>query len=117
MMKVMRFSKGDRPHLVEAEVVFCGEDLVITVGGGLRYHIGAVGIAYSHPSIKNPAIMSTTTSVITIVGHKEDEIAKSAAQLISNTKNRTVTIAVGLHIDNATSKDIDLLVTNFNLLV
>ncbi len=117
MMKVLQFTKGDQPHLVEAEVVFCGEDLVIAVCGGLRYHTGAVGIAYSHPSIKNPAHKTTTSSVITIAGHKEDEIAKSAAQLISNAKNRTVTIAVGLHIDDASQEDIDRLLANFDLVI
>ena len=117
MISSMRFSRGEPPHFVEAELLFCGDDIVITVGGGDRYHTGAVAIAYQYPSIKNPSRMTTTTSIITIPGHKEDEIARSAALILSQKKNRTVTIAVGLHIDHASPKDIDQLVINFNLLI
>ncbi len=117
MIKIDKFSRGEEPHCVEAEVVFCGDDLVITVGGGSRYHTGAIAVAYPHTSIIDPSHTTVTTSVITVPGHKEDEIARSAARLVASKKNRTVTVAVGMHIDHASQEDIDRLVTNFEAVI
>ncbi len=116
-MKRMQFIRGEPPHIVEAEIIFCGEDLVISVGGGSKYHTGAVAIAYPTFSSNDPTHKVTTTSVIAVAGHREEEITRFAANTISKSLNRKVTVAVGLHIDNATENDINQLVTNFNLLI
>lgn len=116
-MKKTQFFQGEPPHLVEAEVIFCGEDLVISVGGGTRYHTGSVAIAYPSMSHNDPTHIITTTSVIGVAGHREDEITRAAAYLLSKARKRTVTLAVGLHIEDASPLDIQQLVDNFNALI
>jgi len=116
-MQKLKFSYGQRPYLVEAVVVICGKDLVITVGGGSNYHTGAVAIATSHPSLKDPERMTGTVSVFTVTGHKEDQIVRAAALRLAKRLQRTVTLAAGLHVDDAKTEDIEKLVANFDLLI
>lgn len=90
---------------ISAAIRSMGDDLVVTLEGG-RAHIGAIGIAQPRPSLSDPDKMSATSSVHTIPGHKEDDIAKTMAQeLASSLKCRVVVIA-GLHWDRITPEGI-----------
>jgi hypothetical protein len=52
-----------------------GEDLCVALYGGDRPHIGAVAISQPRPSLADPAVASATTSVVAVLGHKEDMLA------------------------------------------
>lgn len=61
---------------IEAHVRLIGQDLLVAISGGEKPHIGAVSVAQPRPSLKDPKHTSATASVICLIGHKEDEIAK-----------------------------------------
>lgn len=103
---------GEPPHLVEAEVVVAGDDLNLYIGGGQRYHIGAVALAVPRKSLASDA-NSASVSVLCVVGHKEDEIARQAALELAASSGCNVNVAVGMHIDQATQADIQVLFENF----
>jgi gallate decarboxylase subunit D len=109
--------QGEIPHQVECLAVPCGKDLVVVVCGGNAYHLGAVAVAHALPSLKDPSVSTSSASVITIPGHKEDEIARKAALQISRQMNCAVTLTAGLHIDRASKRDIQNLVENFSLCI
>lgn len=77
-----------------------GNDLVITLAGGRR-HVGAVAVGqYDEKS------GHASASVITLPGHRDDEIALYGARRISAcTKTATVFI-VGIHLDDITANEI-----------
>lgn len=94
---------------LEAFVKGIGEDLLVAIWGGERHHIGAVAVAQPRPSLKNHRVRSATASVFCYVGHKDDVIAKEAAEKISSALNTNVTVTAGAHwenIDEAGVKDI-----------
>lgn len=94
---------------LEAFVKAIGEDLLVAIWGGERHHIGAVAVAQPRPSLKNHRVRSATASVFCYVGHKDDVIAKEAAEKISSALNTNVTVTAGAHwenIDEAGVKDI-----------
>ncbi len=94
---------------LEAFVKGIGEDLLVAIWGGERHHIGAVAVAQPRPSLKNHRVRSATASVFCYVGHKDDLIAKEAAEKISSALNTNVTVTAGAHwenIDEAGVKDI-----------
>jgi hypothetical protein len=94
---------------LEAFVKGIGEDLLVAIWGGERHHIGAVAVAQPRPSLKNHRVRSATASVFCYVGHKDDVIAKEAAEKISSALNTNVTVTTGAHwenIDEAGVKDI-----------
>ena len=63
-------------HNIRAEALWIGPDLLVYIWGGEAPHIGAVAMAQPRPSLADPAKTSSTASVFTYVGHKEDALAK-----------------------------------------
>ena len=91
---------------VSVQANWTGPDLVVTIGGGMRAHVGAVAVAQPRPSLKGDGRVSSTASVIALLGHKEDELARWAALLLAAELNTTVVVTAGLHVDAATPEQI-----------
>lgn len=117
MIRVLEYAAGEGDFRIDARVALCGRDVTVTVGGGTRPHVGAVGVAISQPSLKDPMRQSVTASVISVPGHKEDEIARSAALQLARALDATVVVSAGLHVDDATPEEIQTLVSNFHRLI
>ena len=100
-----------------ANVRMIGSDLLIAIWGGERPHIGAVAIAQPRPSLKDPDVTSSSASVFCFVGHKEDELAKAAAEILAATLNTAVVVAAGIHWDNLDDGAILNIVKNSEILV
>lgn len=88
------------------EVVFLGEDIVVSLSGGDKEHIGAVSLAVPHDSFADKSKVSSTASVLCIRGHKEDEAAKRIALYLAAKLNTNVLAIVGVHYNNA---DMDMI--------
>lgn len=104
-MEAFTITETNGEFEVAAQVVPVGADLLVVLTGG-RAHIGAVAIAQPRPSISDATKTSSTSSVFTRVGHKEDVIAKAMSEEISKRLNRVVTVAAGLHWDGMKGEDI-----------
>jgi len=112
-MQYFQVDAGVGLHIIKAVVVVCGKDINVCLGGGDTFHIGASALAIPRPSLADPDIVSASASVICVTGHKEDEVAKQAALKLASKFNTRVNVVCGLHIDNATSEDINLLYQNY----
>jgi len=102
---------------LEAFVKQIGEDLLVAVWGGEKPHIGAVAVAQPRPSLKDESVVSATASVFCYLGHKDDIIAKEAAERISATLNKNVTVTVGIHWDDIDEEGIKTIMANSQRLV
>jgi hypothetical protein len=102
---------------LDARVKEIGEDLLIAIWGGDRPHIGAVAVAQPRPSLKDERIVSATASVFCYPGHKDDIVAKEAAERISSALNTNVTVAAGIHWDNIDEAGITCVMENSRELV
>ena len=85
---------------LEAFVKEIGQDVLVAIWGGERHHIGAVAVAQPRPSLKNHRVRSATASVFCYLGHKDDLVAKEAAERISSALNTNVTVTAGVHWEN-----------------
>lgn len=74
-----------------------GNDLCVALSGGDREHIGAV--ALSEPRSENGGKKGATTSVLTLRGHREDELARRIASHLSAHTGVAVCVACGIHVD------------------
>ncbi len=117
MLKTINFNYGSGAFQIKAVVISCGHDLVVAIGGGTRPHTGAVAVAASHSSLKDPNRLTATASVIAVTGHKEDQIARAAAIRLAKALGTNVTVCAGLHIDDASPEGIERLINNFNALI
>ncbi len=102
---------------VTAGVQWMGTDLLVGIWGGERPHIGAVSVAESRPSLADPAQASATASVFCFVGHKEDELAKAAAEKLAKTLQTHVVVAAGIHWDDISQEGIRKIMDNCGQLV
>ncbi|MCP4668038.1 MAG: hypothetical protein GY849_16940 [Deltaproteobacteria bacterium] len=102
---------------IEALVRFIGADLLVAIWGGEKPHIGAVSVAQPRPSLKDPAVTSATASVICLPGHKEDELAKAASEVLAAALNTPVVVTAGIHWDNLDREGIGTVIQNSRKLV
>lgn len=77
-------------------------DLIFILGGGERSHIGGV-------VVKSPDEEST---VIRLGGHYDHIVLEPIAKTASKKYNKTVVAIGGIHVDDASREEIDLLVSN-----
>jgi hypothetical protein len=101
---------------LEAFVKQIGQDFLIAIWGG-RPHIGAIALAQPRPSLKDQSVQSATASVFCLVGHKDDIVAKEAAEKISSELNTNVTVTVGIHFDDIDEEGIKVVIENSRQLV
>jgi predicted nucleotide-binding protein len=102
---------------LEANVRLIGNDLLVAIWGGEKPHIGAVSMAQARPSLKDPNVTSATASVFCFVGHKEDELAKAASEILAAALNTQVVVTAGIHWDNMSKEGIQKVIRNSEILV
>jgi gallate decarboxylase subunit D len=102
---------------LSAAVKLIGNDLLVAIWGGEKPHIGAVATAQPRPSLRDPSVTSSTASVFCYVGHKEDELAKAAAEVLAAALKTRVVVTAGIHWDNLSQEGIRRVVSNSEVLV
>lgn len=88
-----------------------GSDYIVNIFGQ-GAHVGAVGVGCYDPKTDR-----ASSSVITLLGHKEGEIVKKEAERISKHTKKTVVLTAGVHLDNITKEEIDIILENSNQLI
>ena len=116
-MRVLSLKTGEGKFEVYLNAVFMGRDVAVMISGGEKSHIGAVAVAIPRKSLKGDGSDSASVSVICIPGHKEDELVQITAKRLSTMCGCHVTVTAGLHIDRATSSDIEILNKNIETLI
>ncbi len=100
-----------------ANVRLIGNDVLVAIWGGEKPHIGAVAVAQPRPSLRDPEVTSSSASVFCLVGHKEDELAKAAAEILAAALETHVVVTAGIHWDNLAPEAIQQIVGNSEILV
>jgi hypothetical protein len=116
MTTVMVKTDAERYNL-EATAVWIGPDLLVYIWGGEAPHIGAVAMAQPRPSLADPSVTSSTASVFTYVGHKEDLLAKQTAEALSAALKAKVVVTAGIHWDGLDQAGIETVVANSKALL
>ena len=94
-----------------------GNDLNVSLYGGDVPHIGAVALAVPHAGLSDPEEVDASVSLLTVTGHKEDELARKISYTLATAFNCTVSVACGIHLDQATGQEIyDVIKAADNLL-
>ncbi len=111
------FTYGPAPYHMYATAVIIGQDLTLTVGGSDGPHVGAVAVGTPCTSWTPGKERTSTASVICVQGHMDDVLARRGALHLAATLNTTVTVAIGIHLDDASKEDIYTLSHNFDELI
>jgi len=100
-LEVRRFEvlDQDTSARLEAVCVACGEDLVVVIGGGEKYHVGAAALAISVRSVADPAHRTSSSSLVSVPGHKEEDLARTSSIRLSRALGTSVVVTAGVHED------------------
>lgn len=107
---------GKGKYRLTALVAPAGEDLVVSITGGDKPHVGAVAAAHCAPGVNRKDRLDVSASVITLPGHKEDEIARTVAMKLAKEFSVNVAVAAGMHWDGITKQGIATVIENSRLL-
>lgn len=91
---------------INLKVFMIGQDLCVIISGGDSPHIGSVTLSIPRPSLADANNNSSTTSVLNVLGHKDDEAAKYVSHALSSRLNKNVVVTCGIHVDDITSAEI-----------
>jgi hypothetical protein len=100
-------TSGEGKYKVWLKEEKVGDGLLYVLGGGERTHIG--GIVFCEPN-KEP-------QVIRLEGHYDDIVLKPIAEASCQKYKKKVVAIGGVHVDNASKEEIDILVENCKELV
>lgn len=95
-------SAGSGKYKVWLKEVKHGDDIVLFLGGGEKPHIGSVVLC--EPGKK--------TRVITRETHLDWIVGKPIAEKVCRKRKKPVLCVAGVHLDNASKKEIELLKEN-----
>ena len=110
-MEELRFSKGKGRTSIELLAYYLGNDLIVFIYNE-NAHLGAVAVGEYDREEKR-----ASSSVITRLGHRDDEIAKRQAYLIARHTKKPVCVISGVHIDNITTQEIKEILSYSNSVV
>ena len=108
----VRSSVGDGIFKVIAEVKIIGDDLMISVWGGTKPHIGSISVSVPRPSLQDNTTMSATSSIINLIGHKDEVVARKFSEKLAAKFNKNAIATAGIHIDDITENQINILMQN-----
>ena len=112
----VRSSVGDGIFKVIAEVKIIGDDLMISVWGGTKPHIGSISVSVPRPGLQDNTTMSATSSIINLIGHKDEVVARKFSEQLAAKFNRNAIATAGIHIDDITENQINIIMQNITTL-
>ena len=106
------FTAGAVLYKLSAEVRLVGDDLLVVITGGDRPHIGSAAVALPRVSLRDRRVMSATSSVYNIPGHKDQVLAQRVSEVLASRLNRTVVAVAGFHKDGISERGIKKVMEN-----
>lgn len=97
---------------IHLTAIQCGKDLSVTICGGTLHHVGAAALASGCMPDGSPLKYSATVSTLTALDHKDDTVARAAAGRLADAIHGTVSVAAGIHIDDAKLEELKILQAN-----
>ena len=106
-----RLTRGAQRTEVWLKAYWLGPDLLVHIGNA-QAHLGAVAVGEYDEEHQR-----TSVSVITRLGHKDDIVARRAANRLASSLRIPVCVLAGIHLPEASRKEIVQLVRNAGLAV
>jgi hypothetical protein len=108
-MKAFKLKVSRGRFSIQARVQEMGRDVLVSLWGGDRPHIGAIGMATPRPSLKDPKKWSATSSNFTYIGHKEDTVVKMISEKLASRLRTNIVVVAGIHWDNIRPEEIEII--------
>lgn len=106
---MLSISQPFKQHLITCKVIKMGNDINMVLEGGDIPHIGAVALGIAVEMPHNINKKTATVSLLTVPGHKEDDVVLRYAKRLVQELGVTSVVTCGIHIQNITFEEIKAL--------
>lgn len=106
-IEVFTVTAGEEPLRLVFLVTRTREGIIVQLLGGDKPHVGAIVLSLPRPSRSAPGERRTTTTVLPLYGHQDDEVARPVAEELARKSGQPVVVVAGIHIDQASAADIE----------
>ncbi len=107
----IKISHGEGKYKINISAIITGDGVAAVLTGGERPHVG--GSALSVPRSGNDAGKNRYDTWITPrPGHRDADVAALVARIICEDTGMTAAVTAGIHIDNASREEINILIEN-----
>lgn len=89
---------------------YIGKDFFLVLSGGEQEHIGCIVQSYPRPSLKDVQKMSATSSILNVIGHKDEFICRYVSETFCVALKTMIVCTGGVHIEKATEYEIQEIV-------
>lgn len=107
-MKILQKSLMQDGIVINYTLNYFGDNIILFVGGG-EEHIGSIVLAVPRPSLADANKTSSTVSVLNVLGHKDEEIARPLAEALCVASKKPATVIAGIHFDNCNKDEIKII--------
>ncbi|RJX22218.1 MAG: hypothetical protein C4570_01615 [Ammonifex sp.] len=114
MLRTFSTRSGKGRFKIEVRATLTDDGLIVQILGGERPHVGAVVLSLPRQSTSEPGKLRAVSTVIPLYGHRDDEIARPAAEYLATALGQTVVVVAGVHINAAEPEEIASLIKNVN---
>jgi hypothetical protein len=114
LSRTCQINEGEGSFAIRLQAFPLDNGIIIHITGGDKPHIGGVAVGLPRPSTQDPSRVTANVSVISILGHKDDELARPIADQLVRALNSIVVVIAGVHIHQATKEDIAKVIANAN---
>ncbi|OGW18802.1 MAG: hypothetical protein A3G93_13465 [Nitrospinae bacterium RIFCSPLOWO2_12_FULL_45_22] len=114
---IYQIDEGNGSCRVSLRAFALTNGIIVHITGGDEPHIGGVAVGLPRPSTQDPSRVTANVSVISILGHKDDELARPIADRLVRELNSIIVVIAGVHIHQANQTDIERIIDNTNLAV
>lgn len=84
-----------------------GDDLLVVLAGGEKPHIGSVVLAEAQPSSADDSHRSVTSQVLNRPPHKEEAVARPAAEVLAGRLGVPVLVVSGIHYQGLNAEGVE----------
>ena len=114
---MQELSAGTGIYTVRASLQALGPDIVITVWGGTRPHVGALVVSTPHPDRAPEEGRCSTVLQFSFPGHRDNVVARRVAERVASVLQRTIVVSAGIHVPDITPAGIDTVLANTDCLI
>lgn len=114
---MQELSAGTGVYTVSASLHVLGPDILITVWGGTRPHVGALVVSTPHPDRAPEEGQCSTVLQFSFPGHRDNVVARRVSERVASALQRTIVVSAGIHVPDITPAGIDTVLANTDCLI
>lgn len=102
---------GREKHKIQINVMITDEGINMVLTGGEKTHVGGIVLIVPRPSLTGLGTGSDAW-IVPVPGHKDTIAAEKIGTIICRKTGEVIAISAGIHMDNASSDDIEIIMKN-----